>query len=50
MLPNKLIEAITHLKECGCDGIKCIDCPLNNTSKNEELTLCDVLFELSPSH
>ena len=50
MLPNKLIEAITYIKENGCDGIKCIDCPLDNTLKDEEIVLCDAICELASLH
>ena len=47
MLPNKLIEAITYLKENGCDGISCDVCPLSNEIPKED-KLCEAIENLIP--
>ena len=46
MLPNKLIEAITHLKEHGCDGITCTECPLSVENTKED-KLCEAIEDLT---
>ena len=47
MLPNKLIEAITHLKEYGCNGITCTECPLSSETPKED-KLCEAIEDLIP--
>ena len=47
MLPNKLIEAIKHIKENGCKGINCTECPLSAKITNED-KLCEAIEDLTP--
>ena len=48
MLPNKLIEAIAYLKENGCNGITCTECPLSSEKPKED-KLCEAIEDLTPA-
>ena len=47
MLPNKLIEAIEHIKENGCDGINCTECPLTSNTTQDQFELCNVISKFN---
>ena len=47
MLPNKLTEAITYMKENGCDGIRCVDCPLHTPTTQDQFELCDAISKFN---
>ena len=46
MLPNKLIEAIKHIKENGCSDITCTECPLSSENPKED-KLCEAIENLN---